>query len=238
MASYLEIFDEIRNLFSKTSVAKKLKLSSSMFSMNIKGGRCESCQGTGLKKIDLNYLPSSYITCPECHGRRFNDDILSVTYADKTILDVLDTPISDIIEMFNGTKKVYSVLNSMVELGLGYLTLGQMSMNLSGGEAQRIKLAKALGVASHGQNLYILDEPTSGLNESDITKFIKVLFSLQNKGETILIIEHNVEFIAKIADYIIDFGIYGGTAGGVIVAQGKPKEVFSHKESSLYNLDK
>ena len=238
VASYLEIFDEIRNLFSKTSVAKKLKLSSSMFSMNIKGGRCESCQGTGLKKIDLNYLPSSYITCPECHGRRFNDDILSVTYADKTILDVLDTPISDIIEMFNGTKKVYSVLNSMVELGLGYLTLGQMSMNLSGGEAQRIKLAKALGVASHGQNLYILDEPTSGLNERDITKFIKVLFSLQNKGETILIIEHNVEFIAKIADYIIDFGIYGGTAGGVIVAQGKPKEVFSHKESSLYNLDK
>lgn len=238
VVSYLEVFDEIRNLFSKTSTAKKLKLSPSMFSMNVKGGRCECCQGTGLKKIDLNYLPSSYITCPECHGKRFNDDILSVTYADKTILDVLDTPVSDIIEIFKNTKKVYSVLNSMVELGLGYLTLGQMSMNLSGGEAQRIKLAKALGVSSRGQNLYILDEPTSGLNEIDIEKFIKVLFSLQNKGETILIIEHNIEFIAKVADHVIDFGIYGGKAGGKIVAQGKTKDVFSKKESSLYNLEK
>lgn len=238
IASYLEIFDEIRNLFSKTPIAKKLKISSSMFSMNVKGGRCECCQGTGLKKIDLNYLPSSYITCPECHGRRFNDDVLSVTYAGKTILDILDTPLSDIVEVFKDTKKIYFMLNSMIELGLGYLTLGQMSMNLSGGEAQRIKLAKALGVSSHGQNLYILDEPTSGLNKTDIEKFIKVLFTLQNKGETLLIIEHNIEFIAKIADHIIDFGIYGGRAGGKIVAQGKPKDVFLQEESSLYNLGK
>ncbi len=230
IVSYLEIFDEIRNLFSKTTVAKKFKISSSMFSMNVKGGRCECCQGTGLKKIDLNYLPSSYITCPECHGKRFNDDVLSVTYKNKTILDILDTPVSDIVEIFKDTKKVYSVLNSMIELGLEYLTLGQMSMNLSGGEAQRIKLAKALGISSHGKNLYILDEPTSGLNEVDIKKFTKVLLSLQNKGETLLIIEHNIEFIAKIADYIIDFGIYGGKAGGKIVAQGEPKDVFSQKE--------
>lgn len=136
------------------------------------------------------------------------------------------------------TKKVYSVLSSMIELGLGYLTLGQMSMNLSGGEAQRIKLAKALGVSSRGQNLYILDEPTSGLNEIDIDKFIKVLFTLQEKGETILIIEHNIEFISKVADHVIDFGIFGGQAGGKIVAQGNPKEVFMCKESSLYKLDK
>lgn len=238
VASYLEIFDEVRNLFSKTTMAKKLRISSSMFSMNVKGGRCECCQGTGLKKIDLNYLPNSYITCPECHGKRFNDNVLAVTYADKTILDVLDTPISNIIEIFKNTKKVYSVLNSMIELGLGYLTLGQMSMNLSGGEAQRIKLAKALGVPSRGQNLYILDEPTSGLNEVDIEKFIKVLFSLQKKGETLLIIEHNIEFIAKVADHIIDFGTYGGKAGGKIVAQGKPKDIFLQKESSLYNLGK
>lgn len=238
VASYLEVFDEIRTLFAKTATAKKLKLSPSMFSMNVKGGRCECCQGTGLQKIELNYLPSSYITCPECNGRRYNDDVLSVKYENKTILDVLETPITDIIDVFKDAKKVYSVLNSMIELGLGYLTLGQMSMNLSGGEAQRIKLAKALGVLSGGQSLYILDEPTSGLNEVDIEKFIRVLFSLQEKGETILIIEHNIEFIAKVADYIIDFGICGGNAGGSIASQGNPKEVFSSKESSLYKLDK
>lgn len=238
VVSYLDIFDEIRMLFSKTSVAKKLKLSPSMFSMNVKGGRCECCQGTGLQKIELNYLPSSYITCPECNGRRYNDEIISVTYREKTILDVLETPISEIIGIFKDTKKVYSVLNSMIELGLGYLTLGQMSMNLSGGEAQRIKLAKALGALSGGQSLYILDEPTSGLNEIDIEKFVNVLFSLQDKGETILIIEHNLEFIAKVADYIIDFGVYGGNLGGKIVAQGNPKDVFAKKDSSLYKLDK
>ena len=238
VASYLEIFDEIRKLFSETNVAKKLKLSPSMFSMNVKGGRCECCQGTGLQKIELNYLPSSYITCPECNGQRYNDEILSVTYQGKTILDVLETPISEIIEIFRDTKKVYSVLNSMIELGLGYLTLGQMSMNLSGGEAQRIKLAKALGVLSGGQSLYILDEPTSGLNEIDIAKFENVLFSLQEKGETFLIIEHNLEFVAKVADYIIDFGVYGGNSGGKIVAQGDPKDVFAQKTSSLYKLNK
>jgi excinuclease ABC subunit A len=238
VVSYLEIFDEIRMLFSKTSAAKKLKLSPSMFSMNVKGGRCECCQGTGLQKIELNYLPSTYITCPECNGRRYNDEIISVTYHEKNILDVLETPVSEIIDIFKDTKKVYSVLNSMIELGLGYLTLGQMSMNLSGGEAQRIKLAKALGVLSGGQSLYILDEPTSGLNETDIAKFVNVLFSLQDKGETILIIEHNIEFISKAADYIIDFGVYGGNSGGKIVAQGKPKDVFEEKKSSLYGLNR
>ncbi len=238
VASYLEIFDEIRNLFSKTITAKKLKLTSTMFSMNVKGGRCECCQGTGLQRIDLNYLPSSYITCPECHGQRFNDNVLSVTYRDKTILDVLESPVSDIISIFIDSKKIYSVLNSMIELGLGYLTLGQMSMHLSGGEAQRIKLAKALGAASKGHNLYILDEPTSGLNEDDISKFQNVLFSLQKNGETILIIEHNIEFIAAVADHIIDFGFYSGKVGGIIVAQGNPKEVFAEKVSSLYMLDK
>lgn len=238
VASYLEIFDEIRTLFSKTDVAKKYKLSPSMFSMNVKGGRCECCQGTGLQKIELNYLPSSYITCPECNGQRYSDEIISVTYQEKNILDVLETPISEIITIFKDVKKVYSVLNSMIELGLGYLTLGQMSMNLSGGEAQRIKLAKALGALSGGQSLYILDEPTSGLNEVDIAKFVNVLFTLQEKGETILIIEHNLEFIAKVADHIIDFGVEGGNLGGKIVAQGKPKDVFEKKESSLYKLNK
>lgn len=236
IVSYLEIYDEIRTLFSKTESAKKKKISASSFSMNVKGGRCECCQGTGLQKIELNYLPSSYITCPECNGKRFLDNILSVTYNGKNIQEVLETPISDIIEIFKDTNKVYSVLSSMIELGLGYLKLGQMSMNLSGGEAQRIKLAKALGVSSKGHNLYILDEPTSGLNEVDIERFENILLSLQENGDTIIIVEHNIEFISRISDYIIDFGTVGGSAGGQVVAQGKPKDVFNCKESSLYNL--
>lgn len=238
IVSYLEIFDEIRTLFSKTDIAQSGKISASMFSMNVKGGRCECCQGTGLQKIELNYLPSSYITCPECGGKRFNERILSVMYRGKTIYDVLETPISDIIETFNGTKKVFSVLASMIKLGLGYLKLGQMSMNLSGGEAQRIKLAKALGVSSSGRNLYILDEPTSGLNDVDIERFVKILFSLQANKETVILIEHNIEFIAEVADYIIDFGVAGGEAGGKIVKQGLPESVFSHKSSSLYQFRK
>lgn len=237
IVSYLEIFDEIRNLFAKTDTAKKMKINSSLFSMNVKGGRCECCQGTGLQKIELNYLPSSYITCPECEGRRFNDNILSVEYNGRNILDVLETPIADIIDIFKDSKKIYSVLSSMIELGLGYLKLGQMSMNLSGGEAQRIKLAKALGVASKGQNLYILDEPTSGLNSVDIEKFEKIILSLRSNKETLIIIEHNIEFISKMSDHIIDFGIYGGNNGGKIVAQGAAKRVFECKESSLYELE-
>lgn len=238
IVSYLEIFDEIRTLFSKTDTAKRMKIGASSFSMNVKGGRCECCQGTGVQKIELNYLPNSYITCPECGGKRFNEQVLSVKYGGKTILDVLEMPITDIIEVFKESKKVFQTLNSMIELGLGYLKLGQMSMNLSGGEAQRVKLAKALSSSSSGRNLYILDEPTSGLNEVDIDKFIQVLCSLQQNRETVLIIEHNVEFIAKVADHIIDFGIFGGEAGGKIVAQGLPKTVFSNKSSSLYHLDK
>ena len=235
--SYLDIYDEIRNLFAKTEIAKKMKINASSFSMNVKGGRCECCQGTGVQKIELNYLPSSYILCPECNGMRFNDRVLSVTYKGKNINELLDTYVSDIIEVFNDTPSVYSVLTSMIELGLGYLKLGQMSMNLSGGEAQRIKLAKALGVSSNGHNLYILDEPTSGLNNSDIEKFENILFALQNKHDTIIIIEHNIEFISKISDYIIDFGLVGGDKGGTIVSQGYPHDVFNCTKSSLYNLD-
>lgn len=237
IVSYLGIFDEIRKLLAKTDDAKKMKINASLFSMNVKGGRCECCQGTGLQKIDLTYLPSSYITCPECEGRRFNDKILSVIYKGKNIQQILETPISEIIDIFKDTQKVYSVLSSMIELGLGYLMLGQMSMNLSGGEAQRIKLAKALGSVSRGQNLYILDEPTSGLNSVDIEKLEKILLALQANQETILIIEHNIEFVARLSDYIIDFGLFGGSEGGKIVSQGKSKAVFSCKESSLYKLD-
>jgi len=237
IVSYLEIFDEIRTLFSRTELAKKLKIKASAFSMNVKGGRCECCQGTGFQKIELNYLPSSYITCPECEGRRFNETILSVKYNEKSIQEVLDMPISDIIEIFSASQKVFSVLTSMIKLGLGYLKLGQMSMNLSGGEAQRIKLAKALGNCLVGRSLYILDEPTSGLNDVDISKLESILLSLQENNETIIIVEHNIEFISKLADYVIDFGINGGKAGGKVVAQGLTEQVFKNRESSLYNLD-
>ena len=231
------IFDDVRSLFARTDSAKKLKLEASQFSMNVKGGRCECCQGTGLQKIELNYLPSSYITCPECSGKRFSDKVLSVVYRGMTILDVLETPVVDMVDVFSDSKKISSALASMVELGLGYLRLGQMSMSLSGGEAQRIKLARALGVPSHGKNLYILDEPTSGLSDTDIERFLKVLFSLQEKGDTILAIEHNVEFIAAASDYIVDFGLASGKAGGTIVSQGLPTTVFADTSSSLYGLD-
>lgn len=236
VVSYLGIFDEIRALFAKTDVARSMKLGASQFSMNVKGGRCECCQGTGMQKIELNYLPSTYIPCPECDGRRFNERVLSVEYQGMTILDVLENPISEIVDAFKGTAKIYSVLSSMMELGLGYVKLGQMSMSLSGGEAQRIKLARALGTPSHGGNLYILDEPTSGLNDVDIEKFIAVLLSLQGKGDTIVIIEHNVEFVAAVADHVIDFGLSGGEDGGKIVAQGTSASVFSEESSSLYGL--
>lgn len=236
VVSYLGIFDEIRSLFAKTGAARKMKIEASLFSMNVKGGRCECCQGTGMQKIELNYLPSTYIPCPECGGKRFNEKVLTVTYQGMTILDVLETPIFELTDVFKGDAKVHSVLSSMMELGLGYVRLGQMSMSLSGGEAQRIKLARALGTPSHGRNLYILDEPTSGLNDADIEKFTKVLMSLQEKGDTIVIVEHNIEFVATVADHVIDFGLVSGDAGGKIVSQGAPASVFSDESSSLYGL--
>lgn len=236
VVSYLGIFDEIRSLFAKTGAARKMKIGASLFSMNVKGGRCECCQGTGMQKIELNYLPSTYIPCPECGGKRFNEKVLTVTYQGMTILDVLETPIFELTDVFKGDAKVHSVLSSMMELGLGYVRLGQMSMSLSGGEAQRIKLARALGTPSHGRNLYILDEPTSGLNDADIEKFTKVLMSLQEKGDTIVIVEHNIEFVATVADHVIDFGLVSGDAGGKIVSQGAPASVFSDESSSLYGL--
>ena len=206
--------------------------------MNIKGGRCECCQGTGLQKIELNYLPSSYIKCPECEGKRFNEEVLSIRYSGKNIYEILETPVYSIINIFAENKKIYNTLKNMIELGLGYLKLGQMSMNLSGGEAQRIKLAKALSSSCRGRKLYVLDEPTSGLNDIDIDKFINVLHSLQQGQDTIIIIEHNIEFISRVADYIIDFGLKSGKEGGKIVVSGYPNEVFNNKNSSLYNLIK
>lgn len=234
IASYLEIFDDIRELFAMTNFAKKKKLAASDFSVNVKGGRCECCQGTGLQKIELTYLPSLYVKCPSCNGRRYSSEILLATYGGLNIQEVLDSPIEDIVEIFVKNERIHVALKNMMRLGLGYLKLGQMSMNLSGGEAQRIKLAKALSVSSTGNNLYILDEPTSGLNDADIARFEDVLKLINENHETIVIVEHNVGFVARMADFVIDFGIRGGKDGGRIVAQGLTGDVFRTKESSLF----
>lgn len=236
VVSYLGIYDTIREIFSKTERAKKLNLAASDFSMNTTGGRCECCQGTGKQKIELTYLPATYITCPECKGYRFNKDVLSVTYNGHSINDVLNTPISNLIDIFADNEDISNVLQCVIEIGLGYLSLGQMSMSLSGGEAQRIKLAKSLSVKTKGNGLYILDEPTSGLNDMDIQKVELILSRLVKNGETILIIEHNLDFIARIADYLVDLGCEAGDRGGKTVIAGNPKEVVADKESSWFSL--
>lgn len=238
VVSYLGIYDTIREIFSKTERAKELNLTASDFSMNTAGGRCECCQGTGKQKIELTYLPETYITCPECKGYRFKKDVLSVKYNGYSINDILNTPISKLMDIFYDNETISGVLQCVIEIGLGYLSLGQMSMSLSGGEAQRIKLAKSLSVKSRGNGLYILDEPTSGLNDVDIQKVEYILNRLSKNGETILIIEHNLEFIARIADYLVDLGCVAGDNGGKTVIAGDPKKVISSPKSSWYFINK
>ena len=234
--SYLDIYNSIRDIFAHTEAAKQMGFSPSDFSMNVAGGRCECCLGTGKKKIELTYLPESFVICPECNGMRFRDDILSVTYKGYSINDILNENIHTLLSVFEDQKTVYGILKCMDEIGMGYVSLGQMSMNLSGGEAQRIKLAKYLGLSSKGNSLYILDEPTSGLNDKDIQRLIDVINNLVGKGETIVIIEHNVEFIARIADYLIDLGNVAGNAGGKTVIEGDPKTVMHADGSSWKEL--
>lgn len=238
VVSYLGIYDTIRELFAGTKEAKRLGLSASDFSMNVEGGRCEHCQGTGKKKIELTYMPDSYIQCPGCHGKRFHKDVLSVKYKDANINEILDSPINKVIGLFEDVSSVHNILQCMLDIGMGYISLGQMSMNLSGGEAQRIKLAKCLGVKSNGKNLYILDEPTSGLNTKDIKLLEDILFRLSESKETILIIEHNIEFIANVADYLVDLGTIAGDKGGVTILQGMPSEVIEDEKSSWKGVQK
>ena len=238
VVSYLEIYDTIRNKFAMCESAASQGLTSSDFSMNVEGGRCECCQGTGKKKIELSYLPETYIECPECHGRRFHENILSIKYNNNNIDDVLNKPIIDVIDVFKDDTAICSYLNCMIEMGMGYISLGQMSMTLSGGEAQRIKLAKCLGAKSNGKNLYVLDEPTSGLNQSDIELLEKVLIRLSENNETIIIIEHNIEFISHISDYLIDLGTVAGQKGGNMILQGFPKEIMGDERSSWFGYEK
>ena len=234
VASYLEVFDNIRKIFAETELAQTNGFTASDFSMNTPGGRCEFCQGTGFQKIELNYLPDSFVECAECGGRRYHEDVLLVKYKDHTINDILNTPINELIEYFKDILPVHSKLKFVVEIGIGYISLGQMSMNLSGGEAQRIKLAKSLGTSKKNKKIYILDEPTSGLNSQDIELFEKIILKLEEQGETIIIIEHNLEFITRVSDYLLDFGTEAGKLGGKVVAKGLPEDVFENPASSWF----
>jgi excinuclease ABC subunit A len=223
-ATYTGVFDEIRRVFAGTKHARQLGYKLGRFSFNAKGGRCEHCQGQGVERIAMRFLPDLYVTCPVCHGRQFNRQTLAVRYRDKSIADVLAMNIDDAAAFFENHPAIHRMLTSLADVGLGYLTLGQRSTTLSGGEAQRIKLAAELGRPSNGATLYILDEPTTGLHTDDIGRLLKVLQQLVDMGQTVLVIEHHLEVI-KCADWVIDLGPEGGAAGGHIVAAGTPEEI-------------
>jgi len=229
-ATYIKVFDEIRNLFAKTVEAKKRGYKPGRFSFNVKGGRCETCEGDGLIKIEMNFLPDIYIECEECKGKRYNKETLEVTYKNKNIAEVLDMSIEESLRLFINIPSIKRKLETLSQVGLDYIKLGQSSTTLSGGEAQRIKLTRELAKRSTGKTLYLLDEPTTGLHFHDVKKLIDVLNSLVDKGNTVIVIEHNLEII-KSADYIIDIGPEGGDLGGEIVAIGSPEEVSEIKSS-------
>jgi excinuclease ABC subunit A len=229
-ATYTGLFDEIRKVFAATKEARQFGFKANRFSFNVAGGRCEECQGHGVKKIEMNFLPDLYVTCPACHGARFNQQTLSVKYRDKSIADVLAMPVEEALGFFENLEAIRRLLASLQDIGLAYLPLGQPATTLSGGEAQRVKLATELARTDTGQTLYVLDEPTTGLHFDDIRLLLGVLHRLVDRGNTVLVIEHNLEVI-KTADWIIDLGPGGGAAGGQIVAAGTPEEVAAVQES-------
>ena len=223
-ATYTSVFDDIRDLFANTNEAKIRGYKKGRFSFNVKGGRCEACSGDGIIKIEMHFLPDVYVPCEVCHGRRYNSETLEVHYKGKNISEVLDMRVSDGLEFFRHIPKIERKLQTIVDVGLGYVTLGQSATTLSGGEAQRMKLASELQKRSNGKAFYILDEPTTGLHSEDIATLIQVLDRLVEQGNTIVVIEHNLDVI-KTADYIIDLGPEGGAGGGTILAKGRPEEV-------------
>ncbi len=229
-ATYVGVFDDIRDLYASLPEAKLRGYQKGRFSFNVKGGRCEECEGDGIKKIEMNFLPDVYVTCERCNGKRYNEEVLEVKYKDKNISDVLQMEISEALEFFENIPKIKRKFQTLVEVGLAYLQVGTPATVLSGGEAQRIKLAKELQKVTRGQTLYILDEPTTGLHADDINRLIKVLQRLVDNGNSMVIIEHNLELI-KVADYIIDIGPEGGDKGGTIVAQTTPEKLCDAKES-------
>jgi len=229
-ATYTKVFDEIRKLFAKTPEAKIRGYQPGRFSFNVRGGRCEACHGDGLIKIEMNFLPDVYIQCEECKGKRYNKETLEVTYKGKNIADVLAMSVEEALDVFKNIPFIKRKLETLSQVGLGYIKLGQSSVTLSGGEAQRIKLTRELSKRSTGRTIYLLDEPTTGLHFHDVKKLIDVLNSLVEKGNTVVVIEHNLEMI-KSADYIIDLGPEGGDLGGYIIAKGSPEDVSKVKKS-------
>ena len=229
-ATYTGLFDFIRELFASTNEAKLRGYKSGRFSFNVKGGRCEACKGDGMNKIEMNFLPDVYVPCDVCHGARYNRDTLEVHYKGKSIADVLDMTVSEACEFFKNLPKIYRKLEVLEDVGLGYIHLGQAATTLSGGEAQRVKLATELSRRSTGRTVYILDEPTTGLHIADVHKLLEVLQRLVEAGDSVIVIEHNLDVI-KVADYIIDLGPEGGDKGGTVVAAGSPEEVAKVKES-------
>jgi excinuclease ABC subunit A len=229
-ATYTGVWDDIRRVFAGTKQSRQRGYSAGRFSFNAKGGRCEACEGQGLRRVAMNFLPDLEVTCPVCHGARFNRQTLSVRYRERSIADVLAMSVGDAVEFFENHESIRRVLATLVDVGLGYLTLGQPSTTLSGGEAQRIKLATELSRGGAGHTLYILDEPTTGLHSDDIRRLLVVLNRLVDQNNTVLVIEHNLDVI-KTADWVIDLGPEGGADGGRIVTAGTPEDV-AHCETS------
>ncbi|MBU3803595.1 MAG: excinuclease ABC subunit UvrA, partial [Candidatus Cellulosilyticum pullistercoris] len=229
-ATYTGVFDQIRDLFAQTNEAKMKGYQKGRFSFNVKGGRCEACQGDGMIKIEMHFLPDVYVPCESCKGKRYNRETLEVKYKEKSIADVLDMTIEEALKFFENIPSISRKLQTLADVGLSYIRLGQPSTTLSGGEAQRVKLATELSKRSTGKTIYILDEPTTGLHFADVDKLIGILERLVDAGNTVVVIEHNLDVI-KVADHIVDLGPEGGFRGGQIIAQGTPEKVMQNPKS-------
>jgi excinuclease ABC subunit A len=229
-ATYTDVFSEIRSLFTLTSEAQIRGYKPGRFSFNVKGGRCETCEGSGVRTIEMSFLPDVYVECESCQGKRFNRETLEIRFKGKSISDVLNMTVDEAVDFFEMIPKIYRKVKTIQDVGLGYITLGQQSTTLSGGEAQRIKLAGELSKKDTGNTFYILDEPTTGLHFEDIRILMDVINKLVDKGNTVLIIEHNLDVI-KLADYIIDIGLEGGKGGGEVLCKGTPEEIMKNKKS-------
>jgi excinuclease ABC subunit A len=228
--TYTKVFDEIRTLYASLPESQIRGYKAGRFSFNVAGGKCETCNGGGLKLIEMSFLPDVYVQCETCNGKRYNRETLEVRYKGKSISDVLNFTIEEAVPFFENHPKIKRVLETLLSVGLGYIQLGQSSTTLSGGEAQRIKLSSELAKKGTGKTIYILDEPSTGLHFEDIRMLLEVVQRLVNEGNTVLIIEHNLDII-KVADYIIDLGLEGGGKGGQIIAEGNPEEIIKNKHS-------
>ena len=229
-ATYTKVFDEIRKLFGAMPESRIRGYKPGRFSFNVKGGRCETCKGAGVRLIEMNFLPDVQVLCEDCYGKRYNRETLEVRYKGKSINDVLDMTINQAVEFFENIPLIIQKIRTLKDVGLGYITLGQQSTTLSGGEAQRVKLAAELSKRDTGQTIYILDEPTTGLHFEDVKVLLDVLNRLVDKGNTVLVIEHNMDVI-KVADHIIDLGPEGGNRGGEVIAEGTPEELINNRKS-------